>query len=70
MRLHKRMGHPPEDIMAQAVTSTWRNTQVTPDDIRRVFYREPCLSCILAKRNRDNPTYGKENPRAEGRTHL
>ena len=54
MRLHKRMGHPPEDIMVQAVTSTWRNTQVTPDDIRRVFYREPCLVCILAKRNRDS----------------
>ncbi len=54
MRLHKSMGHPPEDIMVQAVTSTWRNTRVTPDDIRRVFYREPCLVCILAKRNRDS----------------
>ena len=26
---------------------------MTAEDIRRVFYREPCLVCILAKRNRD-----------------
>ena len=54
MRLHKRMGHPPEDIMVQAVMTTWHNTNVTPDDIRRVFYRVPCLTCILAKRNHDS----------------
>ena len=54
MRLHKKMGHPLEDIMVQAVTSTWRNTQVTAEDIRRVFYREPYLVCILAKQNRDS----------------
>ena len=54
MCLHKKMGHPPEDIMVQAVTSTWRNTQVTAEDIRRAFYRKPCLVCILAKRNRDS----------------
>ena len=27
---------------------------MTAEDIRRVFYREPCLVCILAKRNRDS----------------
>ena len=47
--------------MAQAVTSTWRHSQVTLDDIRRVFYREPC---ILAKRNRDNPNKWKGKPTA------
>jgi hypothetical protein len=54
MRLHKRMSHPPEDIMVHAVTTTWPNTNVTPDDIRGKFYRKPCLTCILAKRNRDS----------------
>ena len=31
---------------------------------RRVFYKEPCLSCILAERNRDNPNIwkGRQNP--------
>ena len=69
MRLHKKMGHPPEYIMVQAVTSTWRNTQVTPDDIRRVFYREACLVCILAKRNRDSTNIWKTKTPAPRPTH-
>jgi hypothetical protein len=40
--------------MCIAVTTTWINTGVTPEDIRRVFYRQPCLVCILAKRNKDS----------------
>ena len=53
-RLHDRMGHKPAAVMCRAVNTTWRNTGVTPDDIGRVFYRQPCLTCILAKRNRDS----------------
>jgi hypothetical protein len=53
-RLHDRMGHKPAAVMCRAVTTTWRNTGVTPSDIGRVFYRQPCLTCILAKRNRDS----------------
>ena len=52
--LHKRTGHAPEDDMILAITQLWDNTNVTPSDISRVFYREPCLLCVLAKRCRDN----------------
>ena len=40
--------------MCIAVNTTWRNTGITDADIRRVFYRQPCLVCVLAKRNRDS----------------
>ena len=40
--------------MCIAVSTTWRNTGITAADIRRVFYRQPCLVCVLAKRNRDS----------------
>ena len=43
----------PEDQLCLAVNTTWRNTGVTPSDIRRVFYRQPCLVCVLAKHNKD-----------------
>ena len=48
--------------MCLAVTTTWRNTGVTPEDIRRVFYRQPCLVCILAKRNKDSKLIWSRQP--------
>eukprot|EP00597_Dinobryon_sp_UTEXLB2267_P007069 CAMPEP_0170082004 /NCGR_PEP_ID=MMETSP0019_2-20121128/17734_1 /TAXON_ID=98059 /ORGANISM="Dinobryon sp., Strain UTEXLB2267" /LENGTH=134 /DNA_ID=CAMNT_0010296725 /DNA_START=440 /DNA_END=841 /DNA_ORIENTATION=+ len=48
------MGHASEDVMIAAVKSVWVNTGVSVSDIRRVYYREPCLVCILAKRNKDS----------------
>ena len=59
------MGHLPADLMCLAVTTTWRNTGVTPADISRVFYREPCLICILAKRNRDSKLIWARRPPAQ-----
>ena len=53
-RLHDRMGHKPAAVMSRAVNTTWHNTGVNPPNIGRVFYRQPCLTCILAKRNRDS----------------
>jgi hypothetical protein len=53
-RLHDRMGHKPAAVMCRAVNTTWHNTGVNPSDIGRVFHRQPCLTCILAKRNRDS----------------
>ncbi len=47
------MIHAPEDIMCYAVQGErplWKNTYVTPKDIRRVFRRSPCLTCVLAKK--------------------
>ena len=52
LHLHKRMIHAPEDIMYYAVQGErplWKNTNVTPTDIRRVFRVSPCLTCVLAK---------------------
>jgi hypothetical protein len=48
--------------MCLTVTTTWRNTGVTPEDIRRVFYRQPCLVCILAKRNKDSKLIWSRQP--------
>ena len=48
--------------MCIAVSTTWRNTGITPSDIRRVFYRQPCLVCVLAKRNRDSKTTTTPTP--------
>ena len=50
------MCHAPEDIMCYAVQGSnplWINTFVTPQDIRRVFRRSPCLTCVLAKRRKE-----------------
>ena len=51
--------------MCLAVSTTWTNTGVTPADIQRVFYREPCLVCILAKRNRDSKLIWARKPPAQ-----
>ena len=48
--------------MCIAVTTTWINTGVTPEDIRRVFYRQPCLVCILAKRHKDSKLIWARRP--------
>ncbi len=48
--------------MCIAVTTTWINTSVTPEDIRRVFYRQSCLVCILAKRNKDSKLIWARRP--------
>ena len=55
--LHERMGHAPEDIMCLAIDSpnpTWINSNVSSDQIKRVFAKEPCLACIIGKRNHDS----------------
>eukprot|EP01036_Dinobryon_divergens_P035124 gene35124-biopygen27765 len=55
LRLHKRMIHAPEDIMCYAVQGErplWKNTNVTPKDIRQVFRLSPCLTCVLAKKRK------------------
>ena len=62
MRFHFRTAHLNEDQMCIAVNTTWRNTGITDTDIRRVFYRQPCLVCVLAKRNRDSKLIWSRKP--------
>ena len=53
LHLHKRMIHAPEDIMSYAVQGErplWKNTNVTPTDIRRA---SPCLTYVLAKKRKE-----------------
>jgi hypothetical protein len=51
------MIHAPEDIMCYTVQGDrpmWKNTDVTPKDIRQVFRLiSPCLICVLAKNRKE-----------------
>jgi hypothetical protein len=65
---HNRFGHVCEDCMAHALEPQgpdnlpyWRNTGVTPSDVRRVFRQEPCLLCVLAKRRKENKRQPKKS---------
>ncbi len=51
--------------MRLAVTTTWRNTGITAQDIGQVYYRQPCLVCILAKRNKDSKLIWSRRPPAQ-----
>ena len=56
MRLHQRCGHRPADVMCAMVTGTtplWKNTNVTADEIKKVFSHEPCLLCVLSKKRKE-----------------
>lgn len=53
--------------MVAAVKSCWINTNLTPRDIRKVYYREPCLVCVLAKRNKDSVNRWNRRIKRKGR---
>lgn len=58
MDLHTRMAHASCVSMCNAVGGdhpTWKNSHLSVADIRQVFRQEPCLTCVLAKRNLDPP---------------
>jgi hypothetical protein len=55
LRLHERMGHAATEVMCDACTgvgSTWSHSELTPSIIRKVMRKEPCVVCVLAKRNK------------------
>ena len=69
---HYRFGHVCEDSMAHALTPQgpdnlpyWRNLDIKPEDVRRVFRHEPCLLCVLAKRRKEGKRQLKTSKSAE-----
>jgi hypothetical protein len=48
------MGHPPSEVMCSAISGPNPciiNSNLTPPQIRNVFNKENCITCILSKRN-------------------
>ena len=53
LRLHERMGHPSSEAMCTAINfGAWKNVKVTSEQVRRVMKQNPCLPCLLAKKNK------------------
>ena len=53
--LHERMGHPNTEAMCQAIDGsapTWTHCDLTTTQIRRIMRSQPCLICLLAKRQK------------------
>jgi len=47
------MGHPSPEAMCTAITSgAWQIIKLTTDQVRRAMSQNPCLPCILAKKNK------------------
>ena len=47
------MGHPSPEAMCTAIISgAWQNIKLTTDQVRRAMSQNPCLPCILAKKNK------------------
>jgi hypothetical protein len=56
MELHGRMAHAAEDTMCSAIEGdqpVWRNVNVSVEEIRTIFNKEPCLHCTMCKRRKD-----------------
>jgi hypothetical protein len=52
--VHECMGHASKQTMCNAIKGSsplWYNTGLTENDIEKAFYKEPCLWCVLGKRN-------------------
>jgi len=52
IKIHKRMGHPPVEIMRKAIKyGHWTNTGIDVDLIRSLWSEYDCISCTMAKTN-------------------
>lgn len=66
--LHRRVGHCSCEAMCAAISGdnpTWLNSGLIPEQIRRVFRKERCLDCLLAKRNIEGPSTQEHTQRYE-----
>ena len=53
LHLHERLGHPSTESMCKAIESgIWQNSGFTATQVRRIMLSEPCVACILAKKNK------------------
>jgi hypothetical protein len=51
--LHERMGHPSSEAMCTVIDfGAWKNVKVTAEQVHRVMKQNPCLPCLLAKKNK------------------
>jgi len=47
------MGHAPVNVMVSALRNrSWLHTDISADQIRKIFTERPCVICTLAKKNR------------------
>ena len=71
MLLHQRMGHPPINIMIEALNSgSWSKSEVSSDDIKNYPPESTCLSCIMGKKNKSPIPNSITNPRDVPIGHL
>jgi hypothetical protein len=56
------MGRPASEAMCTAINfGAWKNVKITADQVHRVMNQNPCLPCMLAKKNKPsiaNPEKG------------
>jgi len=53
LRLHERMGHASTEMMCQAIQNgAWRNTRLTPKQVRNSMKKDICIPCTLSKKNK------------------
>ena len=64
IHIHKVMGHASESSMLKATQDNgcWKGTDITAEDIRKVFRVYECLICKLAKTNLKSPTLRISKP--------
>ena len=70
MSLHERMGHPPINVMFEALDKgSWLSTDVTSADLRSI-HDLTCIPCIMGKRNKTPIARQLTNPKDVPIGHL
>jgi hypothetical protein len=68
LRPHERMGHPATEAMCTAINfGAWKNIKIMADQVRRVMNPNPCLLCMLAKKNKPSIANPEKNNLTESK---